>query len=496
MNNLMNVQGLWQELLGMLPAVVVAITALVVMVLIALKRNHFIVATASVVGLNIALITMIAQIMGWSDIGTASSVMFSFDGFAKVNGAVILIAALACCSLAYGYFESLNDNKEELYLLVLISTLGALLMVAAQHLAAFFVSLELLSVPMYGLLAYAFAKQQSLEAGLKYLILSAAASATLLMGMALVYAGTGSMAFAKIQEVLSISQANMPLVITGGVLMMVAIAFKLSLAPFHAWVGDVYEGAPLPMTAFLASVAKVAVMAVAIRFLIVTGVPALVAVDGVLVWLIVLSVLAGNLLALRQENLKRLFAYSSIAHMGYVLIMLVSIGAAADGLVSMYMAVYALSGLGVFGVMTVLTGVYRDESTPHHEASKIDDYRGLFWQRPILTAVMTVMLLSMAGIPLTAGFITKFQVMFSAVQGGRFGLAVMLVVGSAIGLYYYLRLLLVLFKRPEQSPNFAVQSNWAFKVDGIILVLITLIVLGLGVLPNGLFVLAGRAIIG
>ncbi|WP_375540367.1 NADH-quinone oxidoreductase subunit N [Moraxella nasovis] len=490
----MTLPSFWQQLGGMLPAVIVAITALVVMCAIAIKRSHYLVGTLSVVGLNIALLAQIGMLTGMLSVGTATSMLFSFDGFAMVNGTLVLIMALACCSLSYGFFGTFNDNKEELYLLMLISTLGAMLMTGAQHLASFFVSLELLSVPMYGMLAYTFLKQKSLESGLKYLVLSAAASATLLMGMAFILADVGQLHFVFIKEAI-LTQGVTPLVILGGSLMLVAIAFKLSLAPFHAWAGDVYQGAPAPISAFLASVAKVAAMALATRLLIETALPALPSSDVILTWLIVLSVIIGNLLALKQDNLKRLFAYSSIAHMGYALITLVSLGHAAVGLITMYMAVYGLTSLAAFGVMTVMTNNYRIHAKPD-EAEKISDYQGIFWHRPILTAVMVVMILSMAGIPLTAGFITKFQVMFAAVQGGRFDLAIMLVVGSAIGLYYYLRVLLVMFKRPLTDSPFEASHDWSVKVGGIIVIIITLLIFVLGVLPNPLFTLASLSIIG
>ena len=496
LTSVLTLSELGDQLASLLPAVIIAITALVVMLLIAIKRNHFWTATTSVLGLNAALITLLAQVTGYLAVPAVTTSLFAFDGFAMINGVVVLITALACTSLAYGYFESFDDQKEELYLLMLISTLGAILMVAAQHLAAFFVALELLSVPMYGLVAYAFSKQKSLEAGMKYLVLSAAASATLLMGMALVYADTGSMSFDLIGRVVLERSALTPLIAIGSALMLAAVAFKLSLAPFHSWAGDVYEGAPTPMTAFLASTAKVAMMALVIRFLIDSALPAISSVNLIITWLIVLSILIGNLLALKQDNLKRLFAYSAIAHMGYAMIGLMGIGGASDGLITMYMAVYALTSLAAFGVVTVVTGTYRNHRYAIDEASKISHYRGLFWQRPILTAVLTVMVLSMAGIPLTAGFITKFQVVLAAVQGGRFGLAAMLIVGSAIGLYYYLRILLMLYKRPAKVNHFATHPNWGLKVGGVMLIFITVLIFGLGVLPEGLFRMATMANMG
>ncbi len=493
-------QILTPTLLPLMPMLIVAITALVVMIGISLKRSHFLTALLSVIGLNIALIYTLLQLFGYAPHADKVGVMFMMDGFALVNMAVVLISALACMALAYRYFDSFKDNKEELYLLMLISTMGAMSMVSAQHFASFFMGLELLSVPMYGMISYTFIKQKSLEAGIKYLILSATASASLLMGMAFIYASTGTLEFAKLgQEVLA--DKITPLLVVGAVMMVAATAFKLSLAPFHAWAGDVYEGAPAPITNFLASVGKVAVMAVIVRFFVLSATPILPSVDMVLATLVVLSILVGNLLALYQNNLKRMLAFSSIAHMGYALIALLGGGAGADTTVTMYMGIYALTSIGAFGVIVLMTGAYGEEDRNtmsaklEDEADDMTVYQGLFWRRPVLTAVMTLMLLSMAGIPLTAGFITKMQVLFTSVFGGRFWLAGMLIVGSAIGLYYYLKVLLMMYKRPTTHIAFDVTDDWRFKANGLMVLLVTAIILGLGILPNGLFYLASLATI-
>lgn len=481
---------------SLLPMVVVALTALVVMLVIAMKRSHFWTATISVVGLNIALLALLAQAMGLIASGGIVGGLFMFDGFAKFNMGVILIASLACCTLSYGYFETLKDNKDELYLLMLIATLGAMLMTGAEHLAAFFMSLELLSVPMYGMLAYTFLRARSLEAGLKYLVLSAAASATLLMGMALIFADTGTLAFKGLSQLL-LTQEISTLFVLGVVMMLASIAFKLSAAPFHAWVADVYEGAPAPVAAFLASVSKVAMMALALRFLIGSMAPAIPAFDTALIVVIALSILLGNLLAIRQDNLKRMLAYSSIAHIGYALIALLSVGGGSAGLVSMYMGIYALTSIGAFGVIALMSSPYRERghTSISGEADELRFYQGLFWRRPVLTAVLTVMLLSLAGIPLTAGFITKFTIFFSAVQGMRFWAAGLIILGSAIGLYYYLRVLVNLYQKPKTNLEFDAHQHWGAKAGGVMAMIVTVLVLVFGILPEGMMQLAGFAMI-
>ncbi|OOR88514.1 NADH-quinone oxidoreductase subunit N [Moraxella caviae] len=478
--------------LPLAPMVVVAITALVVMLAIATKRSHFWTATLSVIGLNAALLASLLLFLG--NVPVVPNPLFVVDGFALFNMIVVLIAALACCTLSYGYFGTLKDNKDELYLLMLIATLGALLMTSAQHLAAFFMALELLSVPMYGMLAYTFLRSRSLEAGLKYLVLSAAASATLLMGMAFIFADVGTLQFADFARILGSGQIT-PLFVLGAVMMFAAIAFKLSAAPFHAWVSDVYEGAPAPVAAFLASVSKVAMMALALRFLATSAIPALTAFNAVLIVVVVASIVLGNVLALRQTNLKRLLAFSSVAHIGYALVPLLSVGAASTGVASMYMAVYALTSIGAFGVITLMSSPYRERghTSVSGEADDLRFYQGLFWRRPVLTGILTVMLLSLAGIPLTAGFMTKFVVILTSVQGMRFWAALLIILGSAIGLAYYLRVLVQLYQKPKAHLEFDAHDQWGIKAGGIMLFVVTVLIVLFGVLPNGLIALAGLA---
>lgn len=479
------------DLMGLMPFApifAVAVAVLFVMLAIAFKRSHFVTGTISVIGLNVGLGILLAQLFGfWSvnlspdQMSVAASELFVIDRFAQFNMVVIFIAALACCTLAYAYLHTLNDNKDELYLLMLLSTVGALFMVSAQHMASFFMSLELLSVPLYGMLAYTFMRQRSLESGLKYLVLSATASATLLMGMALIYAEVGSLHFNEIGAKLPMIYQS-PIVIVGTALMIFAIAFKLSAAPFHAWTPDVYEGAPAPVATFLASVSKVAMMGLAVRFLIGSELLALPSVQMLIMVIATLSILVGNILAVRQTNLKRILGYSSIAHMGYVLIALVSIGAGAQTIASLYMAVYALTSIGAFGVVTLMSSPYRQSG----EADELVHYQGLFWRRPVLTAVMTIMMLSLAGIPLTAGFISKLFAVLAAVQGQQWFLSAMIIIGSAIGLYYYLRVTLTLFKRPTQTIEYDANWNWGIRVGGLMVMVVTLIIVYFGILPNSL----------
>lgn len=476
------------NLLALLPAMMLGVVILLVMLSIALKRCHKTAATLSALGLITAFVLTILQLIGTLPKGAVGG-LFVLDGFALVNGALVLLSALVCVALSYDYFVKSAEPKEELYLLLLTATLGGLLLVSASHLASLFVALELSSVPMYGMLAFSLARARSLEAGIKYLVLSATASAMLLMGMALILASFGVMGFSDILRVAGMGLS--PFFVLGGVLILSAAAFKLSLAPFHTWAADVYQGAPAPVTAFLGSVSKVAMVAVLVRFLLQTALPSLVVIDYILLLLITLSVLVGNVLALRQKNLKRLLAYSSIAHMGYVLMAVATVGLLADYLTTMYMVVYALTTLAAFGVIGLMSGSLVDGA-----ADEIGAYQGLFWRRPLITAVFSVTLLSLAGIPFTAGFMTKIQLMLALVQSGRFWLAGLLIVGSAVSLFYYLNTILVLYKRPIGDGRVSVARCWRQRAGGFCLLVITALLLWWGVLPSSLYELAMLARLG
>lgn len=484
----MNFTLSFSELMPLVPVMIVALTAIVVMLLIAIKRHHNLIATTAVVGLNLAAIFIVYSVFSGSFVPVNVMGMFMVDPFTMLYQFLILIAALACCTLSHAYIETYKDNREELYILLLTSVAGAMLMVASSHYAAFFISLELMSIPIYGMLAYTYQRSQSLEAGIKYLVLSATASAMLLMGMAYIYAYTGSLSFYDSVQTL-FAVIDQPMVLLGLALIVFAVAFKLSLAPFHKWTPDVYAGAPAPMATFLATVAKVATIGLFVRYILTSGAILHQGLITVLTILAVLSIVVGNLLAVRQVNLKRILGYSSIAHFGYLLIALISMTYASLGSVTVYVITYVLTTIGAFGVVALMSSPYNNVD----EAQSLADYRGLFWRRPILTAALTVMMLSLAGIPLTAGFIGKFLVVMAAVTTQHWFLAAMIVVGSGIGLYYYLRVMVVMYMTPPDVPRIDADAHWGQQVGGIMVLGAALLVLFLGIYPDPMINLALKA---
>jgi NADH-quinone oxidoreductase subunit N len=312
---------------------------------------------------------------------------------------------------------------------------------------------------------------------MKYLILAAVSSAFLIFGMALVYAGTGALDFTRIVRMYqaTISGQDNVLMLTGLAMILVGVGFKLALVPFHLWAPDVYQGAPAPVAGFVATVSKGGMMAFVVRFFSPMDLQPGDSLYWAVAFVAVLSMFAGNLLALLQNNVKRILAYSSIAHLGYVLVAFLAGGALAKTAVAFYLLTYFITSLGAFGVVTLLSG-------PEKEAEVIDDYRGLFWKQPWLGGTFAAMLLSLAGIPVTAGFMGKFYLVASGVQTTRWGLVLSLVLTSTIGLFYYLRVIKALFVR-DQDATSVVSALPLSKGGCLMLGILVVFLLWVGVLP-------------
>lgn len=465
------------HLVALLPILITTATAVLVMLSIAWRRQHFLNATLTVVGLNAALL---ATLYTYQQIpGTlAITGLLVHDQYSLYGNCAILISTLGCATLCHAYLEGLNDNREEMYLMLLIAATGALVLVGAQHMMSFFIGLELMSVPIYGMIGYIFRDKRSLEASLKYLVLSAGASTFLLFGMALIYAHTGSLEFSALHAA---GQLQAPLVATGIAMMLIGIAFKLSLVPFHLWTPDVYHGAPAPVGAFLATVSKIAVLLVLLRWWNAMELAEAPLFHTMLAVLAGVSIIGGNLLALQQSNLKRLLGYSSIAHFGYLLAAIAAGNEFTHEAVLLYLLAYMAATLGAFGVATLLSSPYRGD-----DAQSLSDLRGLFWQRPLLAAVMTVSVLSLAGVPLTAGFIAKFYVIATTFKAELWWLVAALVLGSAIGIYYYLRVMISLFLAVPGKRRLDAERDWGQHSGGLMTLALALFTLAIGLYPQPL----------
>ncbi|NKF22185.1 NADH-quinone oxidoreductase subunit NuoN [Solimonas marina] len=464
------------HLTALTPMLLVSATIVIVMLAIAFKRRHRGNATLAVFGLNLALLTSLGMLYIGHEAITVTP-LFVVDGYALFYTALILVATLATATLSYAYLEGFKGEREEMYLLLCLSALGGVTLACAQHFASLFIGLELLSVPLYAMIAYPVKSRRPLEGGLKYLVLSAVASAFMLFGIALMYSQVGSLLFLDVGAYFAGSAS--PIAVVGGAMLLIGLAFKLSLVPFHMWTPDVYEGAPAPVANYLATASKVAVFAVLTRYFVEAGGYYQISLVKVLSWLAFLSIILGNVLAVRQNNVKRMLAYSSIAHFGYCMVALIAGGPLAVEAVGAYLLTYVVTSLGTFGVVTLTSSPMGER-----DADAIYDYRGLFWRRPYLASILTAMLLSLAGIPLTAGFIGKFYAITAGVDAHLWWLLGALVVGSAIGLYYYLRLMVSLFLRDPSNRQFNAPLDWAQRTGGIMTLLAMLLMLAIGIYPQ------------
>jgi NADH-quinone oxidoreductase subunit N len=465
------------DLLSIVPLFILTSASILILFSIAVKRNHKVIYVITAASLLFDLLYLI----GFSSKAThIVEPLFIFDGFGVFNIGLILAISLAVTMISYAYFEQREERKEEYYILLILATLGGAVLVISKHFVSLFLGLEILSVSLYSMIAYLRKRERSDEAGLKYLILAAFSSAFLLFGMALVYTATGTMEFGLIGEYLE-RNPQMPLILLAGICMMiVGIGFKLGIVPFHMWTADVYEGAPAPVTAFIATVSKGGMVALLIRFFT--------QINGhhqtiILIFTIlaVASMFTGNFLALYQNNVKRILAYSSISHIGYILVAFLAGGELGVEAVMFYLVAYFITTTGAFGIIAGLSDKDRD-------AEIIDDYRGLFWKRPWTAAIFTVMLLSLAGIPLTAGFIGKFYIIAAGVNTGQWLLVVMLVLNSVIGLYYYIKLIAAMFEQQtdEQKKSIEELHPYFYIVSGITMAMLTATLLWIGVFPNGM----------
>lgn len=462
--------------LPLLPIILLSLTAVVVMLGIAVKRHHGISCWLTLIGLAAALVSIISlDGLSADRVATPVTTLLLLDGFAYFYSALIIVAGMACAVFAYNFLQSYGNNKEEIYLLLLIALVGGLVLVSSNHMASFFIGLELLSVPVYGMVAYIHERNRSLEAGIKYLVLSAAASAFMLFGMALVYAQTGTLYFEELSTALP--GDGMYLAGFGVAMIAIALCFKLSLAPFHLWTPDVYQGAPAPVGALLATVSKVAVIAVLVRFIVKANPELTFFLQPVLTAIALVSIVVGNLLALRQKSLKRLLAYSSIAHLGYLLIALVAGNSIAVESVNIYMLAYVITSLGVFGVISAVS--HGGEQDDHDQLTQ---YHGLFWRNPALAVSMTLMMLSLAGIPLSVGFIGKFYIFMTAVDMESWILLGALIIGSGLGLYYYLRVMLALYL--GSSADRTLGNSHVGRASGFVVILMAILVVVFGVYPQ------------
>ena len=465
------------DFFAILPLLLLSGSSVLIMLLIAIRLSHRLIQLSS---LLLFAVSFSSLFYIQKTIPCKLEPLLIIDGFSVFIMGLIIFSSLVVNILSYIYFEEKEESPKEYYVLLFLCTLGACVLAVSKHFVSLFLGLEILTVGLYALMAYLRGRNHSIEAGIKYLILAAFSSAFLLFGMALIYMETGSMDFSGIAESINKFETLSPIFITGLGMMLVGIGFKLAVVPFHMWTADVYQGAPAPVTAFISTASKGGVFAVLFRFFI--------AIDGfrndkiilTIVFVTIASMIVGNLLALQQKNVKRILAYSSIAHLGYLLVAFIPGSTLSLYAVSFYLLAYFITTLSAFGVVTVL-------SNKNADAEDINSYRALFWHNPVLALIFSISLISLAGIPLTAGFIGKFYILSAALQSGFWLIALVLVISSVIGLYYYLRIITAMFSGNKTRVIKDVKPHPVFYVASMItLCILTLFIIWFGVYPSQL----------
>jgi NADH-quinone oxidoreductase subunit N len=406
------------------------------------KERKGITALLAALGLAFTLGFTLAQI-GTQQTGFMGMVVT--DGFSTFVNALLLVSGLLGIALAYGYVRRMGLERGEYYTLLLFSVTGMMLMAQAADLIMVFLALELLSIPLYVLAAFARPKIDSEEAGLKYFLLGAFATGFVVYGTALVFGATGSTNLSAIVASASGGTANLLLLSIGSALILVGLGFKVAVVPFHMWTPDVYQGAPSAVTAFMSSGAKIAGFAALLR-VFATAFPSIASEMTGIFWAVsALTMILGNVIAIAQTNIKRLLAYSSIAHAGYILMAFVPYGNPDVAPVSIaaglfYLVAYALTNFGAWGVVIAL-------EKSEGRGLEIADYAGLARKHPGLAAAMAIFMLSLIGLPPTLGLVGKFYLFRAVIAGGFTGLAIIGVLTSLISAYYYLRVVVLMYMR-------------------------------------------------
>jgi NADH-quinone oxidoreductase subunit N len=441
-------------------------------------------ALLAAVGLAIALGFVLASsgstILGFNQ-------MVVLDGFASFMQVLFLVSGMAAIALAYDYIQRMNINHGEFYVLMMFSIAGMMLMSQAYNLLMVFLALELLSIPLYVLAGFARTRLESEEASLKYFLLGAFASGFVLYGTALIFSATGQLDFVGIAAVVTAGSANSVLFLIGSALLLVGFGFKIAAVPFQMWTPDVYQGAPTPVTAFMSVAVKAAGFAALMRVFLVLF-PSLSEHLTPILWVMAaLTMIVGNIVALAQNNIKRMLAYSAIAHAGYILMAFVAFGNGevvrnTVAATLFYLVAYGLTSFGAWALVVVIEREYG-------KGILLDDLAGIGKHYPWLGIAMLIFMLSFAGIPLTMGFWGKFYLFRTAVQAGYIGLAIIGLLTSVASAYYYLRVVVYMFMKPGE-PKLQI-NPWVSFVIGVA----ALAVLLLSLMPWTILELASRAVL-
>ncbi len=466
------------DLVAALPELFVACAAMALLMLGVFRGDK---GTRLVLWLTVGVIAVTFLMVSQNQPAVAFGGLFITDGFGSFMKLLVLLGSGLTIGMSFGYMERERMARFEFPVLMLFATLGMMMMVSANDLISLYMGLELQSLALYVIAAFRRDTVRSSEAGLKYFVLGALSSGMLLYGSSMIYGFTGSTRFVEIAEVLGAGVAGeTPSVglIVGLVFVVAGLAFKVSAVPFHMWTPDVYEGAPTPVTAFFASAPKVAAMALLVRVMMGPFGDLIPQWQQIIVVVSIGSMALGAFAAVYQTNIKRLMAYSSIGHMGYVLVGVAAASEAGVRGVAIYLAIYLVMNIGTFACILCMCQQGR-------MVEGIEDLKGLGKTNPLMALALAVFMFSMAGIPPLAGFFGKFYVFLAAIESGLYTLAVIGVLTSVVGAFYYLRIVkLMYFEEPAESFDRPIGGELRLIIAGSSLAMVVFIVF-IGPLVNG-----------
>lgn len=453
----MTAELLLQSIQLSMPEIILAVGAMALLMVGVFSGER---STSMVTGLAVGVLIIAGLwLLLVTDTGSAFGGAFLADPFAKFMKVLILIGSITAMVMSVGQAREERINRFEFPVLIVLATLGMMLMVSANSMIALYLALELQSLALYVVAAINRDSVRSTEAGLKYFVLGALSSGMLLYGASLIYGFTGHTGFQEIAAVLAADERSLGLVF-GLVFVLAGLAFKISAVPFHMWTPDVYEGAPTAVTAFFAAAPKVAAMAMLTRIVIEAFEPITPDWQQIIVFVSIASMILGAFAAIGQKNIKRLMAYSSIGHMGYALVGLAAGTQAGVSGVALYMLIYMVMTLGTFACILAM------RKKEEGNVEEIEDLAGLASTHPFMAMMLTILMFSLAGIPPLAGFFAKYFVFVAAIEAELYALAVIGVLASCVGAYYYLRIIKIMWF-DEATESFVPASGELKLVYGI-----------------------------
>ncbi|WP_343183206.1 NADH-quinone oxidoreductase subunit N [Buchnera aphidicola (Neophyllaphis podocarpi)] len=468
------------EFISFLPLLVLLFTVILLIIFISFYRHHLSVLIISILGLSVSGLSLFLIDFNFLYINK----FILFDRSTIFYTSLLIFTSITVCFASYNWLSKHNLNSEEFYILLLISILGCMILILSNHMITFFLSMELMSLPIFGLIGYVVNNKYSLNSSIKYIILSSVSSSFLLFGIAILYALFGNLNFIILGNILNDITLSEHIIFLLSILMiLVSISLKLSLFPFHLWTKDIFEGLSLPVSFYISTLVKFSVLIAFLRLLFCIPLYYNREIFYLLYFFAFFSIIIGNIMALFENSIQKIIGYSSISHVGYAISIFISLKNFDLALetIGIYFISYILSSIGFFTIINHISNIYKIPSENY-----LSYYRGLFWKHPILSLCVTFMVFSLLGIPLTVGFIGKFYILMLIINSKFYFLILSVIVGSVLSLYYYLRIIINFYLPiPESGQINNYKHNMKlFSFNNLLLFFLFLIIFVFGIYPK------------